>query len=447
MTKMIADLSAGDYDRALTAAYQSSGVDEQQRRWAQFLGRAAAHPFLQPSAADGDAPLRLFRAPGRSEIGGNHTDHNHGLAIVGTLTADIIAVVRQRADRVVRIHNLDTDRTAEIDCAASLAPQGGERGSSTALIRGVAAALDRHGLKLHGFDALTISAVAAGGGLSSSAAFESLVATTLYHLADQTPALSIIDLAKVGQYAENEYFGKPCGLEDQIGSLNGGVTQIDFEHFDTIDLQQIQIDFADHGLQLAVVDSKEDHAELTEHYAAIPAEMHAIAADYGATVLRTISRDRVIDAVPRLRAVHGDRAVLRALHFYRECERVRAQVQALRHGDMEAFIRLVRASGASSWMWLQNCINPRAGDGRTQAMALVLALTEEFITTAGVAKHAACRVHGGGFAGAIQLYLPAEQTAAYKGYISTQIGADVYLPLRISPCGAGEIALNNRIRV
>lgn len=442
IAETIATIGAGHYDAALTAAYQPSGLDGQRQRWTQFLERAATHPFLQPSTDNSTASPRLFRAPGRSEIGGNHTDHNHGLAIVGTLTTDIIAVARRRTDRVVRIHNLDTDHTAEIDYAASSAPLTAERGSSAALIRGVAAALDRYGMRLHGFDALTTSAVTAGGGLSSSAAFESLVAKIFHHLANQTPALSVIDLAKAGQYAENEYFGKPCGLEDQIGSLNGGITQIDFENFNAIDLQQIQIDFADYGLQLAVVDSKEDHAELTEHYAAIPAEMRAIAADYGAEVLRAVGRDRIIGDAPRLRTAYGDRAVLRALHFFRECERVQAKVAALRHGNMQAFTRLVRASGASSWMWLQNCIVPDTGGGRTQAMAMVLALTEEFIAATGVADHAACRVHGGGFAGAIQLYLPLEQTAAYQEYIAKQIGSGVYLPLRISPYGAGEIVPN-----
>jgi len=435
-------LAGGDYDASLARAYSRAQVTEQRTRWNTLLQRAAQHPFFR----DSPHPPRLFRSPGRTEIGGNHTDHNHGLAIVGTLCSDIIAVVAPRTDHLIRIHNLDRDTTDEIDCGTQ-APIEAEKGTSAALVRGVVAALAHHQVEPHGFDALTTSDVAEGGGLSSSAAFESLVAVIEYTLRGGAPPLSVIDLAKAGQYAENEYFGKPCGLEDQIGALNGGITQIDFADFDAIKLEQRAVDFAEHALQLAVVDSKESHADLTAEYAAIPYEMKAIASHYQKETLRDVVYAEVIADAARLRALHGDRALLRALHFFRENERVRAQIAALRAGDMRRFLELVRQSGYSSWMWAQNCI-PH-GRVREQAYAYALAVSEAYFAQKGIAERAACRVHGGGFAGTIQLFLPQEEAAGYKHYIEQCIAPDVYLPLHISLQGAGEIVAmddNNKLR-
>ena len=483
----------GAYDAELAAIYHRAGLDEQRRRWNDLLQRAATHALFAHTddfaRHEDRRTVRLFRSPGRTEIGGNHTDHNHGLAIVGTLCSDIIAAVAPRDDGRICIHNLDRDRTVEI-ALTSLDAVPSERGDSAALVRGVAAALRRHGVVPRGFDALTTSAVAEGGGLSSSAAFESLVAVILQAIGgddnggdsrsgsdgdrdvtggrdgtgnsddgdrhavagsdsdgnarpfDIARTLSVIDLAKAGQYAENEYFGKPCGLEDQIGSLNGGMTQIDFADFDNIDLQRLDIDFSAYGLQLAMVDSGESHADLTEHYAAIPTEMRRVAAHYGKQVLRDVERAKIIADLPQLRAAHGDRSMLRALHFFRENDRVRRQIDALRNGDIERFLHLVGQSGRSSWMWLQNCIVPGRSD--EQGLAYTLAITDEFIADAGVQRRAACRVHGGGFAGAVQVYIPIDHSAAYRAYIERHVGRDAYLPLRISPVGAGEIALTNR---
>ena len=422
----------GAYDAQLVAAYYRANLPTQRLRWGTLLQTAARHPLFR----DCTGVPRLFRSPGRSEIGGNHTDHNHGLAIVGTLCSDIIAVVVPRNDMRIRIHNLDDECTVDIS-GTSHTRLPTERGTSAALVRGVAAALHRHQVTLRGFDALTTSSVAEGGGLSSSAAFESLVTMILYRLSNAPPPLSIIDLAKVGQYAENEYFGKPCGLEDQIGTLNGGITQIDFAHFDDIKLQQLHIDFATHNLQLAVVDSQESHSALTEHYAAIPAEMKAIAAHYGKEVLRDVTREQVVDNATVLRAKYGDRAIMRALHFFRENERVHAQIAALRNGNIELLLQLVQQSGHSSWMLLQNCIVP--GRVRTQAMAYALAITDEFILANNIETRAACRIHGGGFAGAIQVYIPHAQCDAYRTYIEAHLAPGVYLPLQISPHGTSEI--------
>ena len=222
--------------------------------------------------------------------------------------------------------------------------------------------------------------------------------------ATASPPLALVAQAKIGQFAENTYFGKPSGLEDQLASLAGGVTAIDFEDFDNITMRSLSVDFSRHGLQMAVVDSGDSHTSLTAHYAAVATEMRDIAQHFSQPVLRNITEAQYLESIPQLRAKHGDRAVLRALHYFTENERVLQQEQALGGGDMGRFLELVSESGRSSWMLCQNCIVP--GSDRGQAMALTLAMTARFIDTHGLRARSACRVHGGGFAGAIQLYLP-----------------------------------------
>ncbi len=429
----------------LREIYGTGAVDSERQRWIDLLGAGGGVDGVD--GGETPARWRLFRGPGRTEIAGNHTDHNHGRVLVGTLTADIIAAVRPRGgDRRVRIADA-SGVLVDIDIS-DLAPQASERESSAALVRGVAAGLDEAGAApLVGFDALTATTLPIGAGLSSSAAFESLVVVILLALAAEQgaatapPSLPLVAQAKIGQFAENTYFGKPSGLEDQLASLAGGVTAIDFKDFDNITMRSLSVDFSRHGLQMAVVDSGDSHTSLTAHYAAVATEMRDIAQHFSQPVLRNITEAQYLESIPQLRAKHGDRAVLRALHYFTENERVLQQEQALGGGDMGRFLELVSESGRSSWMLCQNCIVP--GSDRGQAMALTLAMTARFIDTHGLRARSACRVHGGGFAGAIQLYLPrGGAMAQYREFITAALGGrDALLPLTVSPVGAVEIPL------
>ena len=424
LTEKVAD---GALDTELTTLYGSAQCEMQRHRWLKLLQEVAPHLS--------ERQCTLFRAPGRSEIGGNHTDHNHGKVLVGTIDVDIIAVVSPRTDRRIMIHNCDDQSLVEIE-TSQLEPRAREQGTSAALVRGVTAALETAGVTISGFEAFTSATLPLGQGLSSSAAFEALIGVILQRFGDHH--IPLIELAKAGQYAENRYFGKPCGLEDQIGALSGGLTTIDFEDFEAIRLQRLEINFNDWDLQLAVVDSHSSHASLTPHYAAIPTEMHTIAQHFGHKTLRPLTEAQLLREIPALRR-YGDRAILRALHYFRENMRVQEQIKALQEKNIARFLSLVCQSGFSSWMLLQNCIVP--GESQQQGMALALAATEDFIHQRTLTTQAACRVHGGGFAGAIQVYLPRGVVEEYRSYIETMIAPQVFLPIMLSPRGAGELRL------
>ena len=430
ITDYIARIENGIIDQPLKKIYSPERIGLHRQRWKTLLEAARTRGVARSS------PLYLFRSPGRTEISGNHTDHNHGITLVATIEADIIASVSPRTDRVVTIHNLHDD-TITVDLT-DLSVVESERGRPAALVRGVAAALQAKGVRLHGFDAATASRIPVGKGLSSSAAFESLLAT-IWHSLDTATPLSSIELAKAGQFAENNYFGKPCGLEDQLGSLCGGITKIDFANFDAIHLQKLTVDFADYHLQLAVVTGTESHAELTPHYAAIPEEMHLIASHFGQSVLRDVPWPQFMGNIALLRRRYGDRAVLRSLHFYRENERVQAQNDALIEKRIADFLALVNQSGYSSWTMLQNCVVPEST--RTQEVAVAQSFIRDFIVQHNLQREAACRIHGGGFAGAVQVYMPSAMVPQFRLYIESIVGSDTFLPLSISPLGATEIAV------
>lgn len=416
--------------RAIAQIYPHAQSEQQIQRWMQLVERGK--DFLKS-----DGPYYLFRSPGRSELSGNHTDHNHGMVLVATLEADIIACVTRRADTWIKRYNCDDGQQFAID-GNDLKVKQAEVGTSNALVRGVAAAMSDANIPVQGCNIVSSAQLPAGKGLSSSAAFELLIATILNRLSG-APSLSAIELAKAGQYAENRFFGKPCGLEDQIGSASGGVTWIDFENSHAIRLQQIAVDFAADNIQLGVVDCNASHSELTPHYAQIPAEMKMVAQHFGHTVLRALSVERIQDEIVALRDAYGDRAVLRSMHFFRENQRVQQQVATLQDRNIAAFLALVRQSGRSSWMLLQNCTIPQAS--MQQEMALVLNMTEDYMRAHNVAQRAACRVHGGGFAGAIQVYLPNAEIDEYIPYIENIIGKAAWYPLHISPIGATELVV------
>ena len=371
-----------------------------------------------------------FSAPGRTELGGNHTDHQRGCVLAAAVELETTAEVMLNGTDIIRVFS---EGYAPVEVALDdLAVHAGEENTTAALVRGVAAAFVERGAELQGFDAHVRSNVLPGSGLSSSAAFEVLMGTILNELFFHK-SLSTAEVARIGQYAENVYFGKPCGLMDQMASAVGGMVFIDFEYPACPIVERIDFDLAAAGYALCIIDTGADHADLTAEYAAIPGEMKQICAYFGKDVLRQVSQEKFFAALPQLRGRVPDRAILRAMHFYRENERVEQQVQALRAGDVDEFLRLVRQSGRSSWMYLQN-ITP-AGAVEQQAVAVALALCEELLDGRG-----ACRVHGGGFAGTVQAFVPLDGLENFRTGIEAVLGAGKCHVLQIRAAGGVRLA-------
>ena len=350
-----------------------------------------------------DAETLLFSTPGRTELGGNHTDHQHGHGLAASVNLDTIACVVPNNSQTIRIKSRH-HRLAEVDLS-DLSVKKEETGNSVSLLRGVAARLTQLGYTMGGFDAYTTTRVLRGSGLSSSAAFEVLTATIMNQLFCGG-ALSSTELAKVGQYAENVYFGKPCGLMDQMACATGGVIVIDFKDPDNPDLRRVQVDLSRFGHALCIIDTRASHADLTADYAAITQEMRQVAACFGREILRDVSFDQFRESLATVRATCGDRAALRAYHFFRDDQRVLLECDDLEKGDFDTFLHHVRQSGRSSFMYLQNVSNYR--ESRSQPVALLLALAEDLLEGRG-----ACRVHGGGFAGTIQAFVPLDILSSF----------------------------------
>ncbi len=354
----------------------------------------------------------LFSAPGRTELGGNHTDHQRGCVLAAAVELETTAEVTLNGIDTIRVFS---EGYAPVEVRLDdLEVHGGEENTTAALVRGVAAAFAERGAALQGFDAHVRSNVLPGSGLSSSAAFEVLMGTILNELFFDK-SLSPAEVARIGQYAENVYFGKPCGLMDQMASAVGGMVFIDFQYPACPIVERIDFDLAAAGYALCIIDSGADHADLTAEYTAIPGEMKQICNYFGKEVLRQVAKEDFFAALPQLRGRVPDRAVLRAIHFYHENDRVERQVQALRMGDVEEFLHLVRQSGRSSWMYLQN-ITP-AGAVEQQAVAVALALCEELLDGRG-----ACRVHGGGFAGTVQAFVPLDALENFRTGVESVLG-------------------------
>ena len=369
-------------------------------------------------------------APGRTEIGGNHTDHQRGSALAAAVGIDVRCDAAPNGGDVI---NLVSEGHGS--CAVDLrepGPRPDERGRSAALIRGVAAWFARSGYQIGGFDARVSSRVPEGAGLSSSAAFEVAVGGVLSHLFNGG-RVRPEHLALAGQYAENVYFGKPSGLMDQMASAVGGCVLMDFADPEKPVLTPVAFDPGKHGYALCVTDTKSSHAGLTAHYAAITGEMRAVAEYFGVKYLSEVDAAAFNAEIPRLRAVTGDRAVLRAMHFFGEDARVKKQAAALSRGDMDEFLKLVNESGRSSAMLLQNIY---AGPGE-QGVALALALSGRALA----GTYGARRVHGGGFAGAVQAYVPCDLLPRYRDAIDAVFGAGSCLELRVRKegCVAAEI--------
>ncbi len=367
----------------------------------------------------------IFSAPGRTEIGGNHTDHQHGCVLAAAVNLETVANVTLNDTNTIIIRS---EGYSEVSvCLDDLTVHPEEANTTAALVRGVAAAFAQCGAKLEGFDAAIHSTVLPGSGLSSSAAFEVLIGTILNELFFDKK-LSPIEIAQIGQYAENAYFGKPCGLMDQMASSVGGMVYIDFENSEHPVVEKIDFDFQTEGYDLCIIDSGADHADLTDEYAAIPRELKELCRFFGKEYLRQIPEAAFMAALPELRKAVSDRAILRAMHIYRENDRVNAQAKALKAKDIDSFLRLVTESGHSSWMYLQN-IYP-AGAVHKQPVAFALALCDSLLCGEG-----AYRVHGGGFAGTVQAFVPHHMLDGFKEAVEAGLGKGTCHVLNVRPYG------------
>ena len=407
-------------------------------------------PISAPGVALRDFPelsgdIRLFSAPGRTELGGNHTDHNHGKVIAASIHLDALAAVAPRSDKLAIFRSIGNPYPypdAVVDLTKT-DPQEGDVGTINGIIRGIGAEFARRGIAVPGFTAVVDSAVKAGAGLSSSAAMEALVCRIFSSLsgADVAP----LELAKMGQYAENRYFGKPSGLMDQIACMHGGVVAIDFENPEYPRIEPIYFDLGYIGYTLCVVDTGGSHADLAEDYASIPREMQGVAGFFGKAVLRELRQNEVMEKAGEIRKQLGDRALLRALHYFSENKRVDSMAQILRNKNslldrqeqqsvLGRFFALVNESGSSSWRLLQNIYSTT--NTADQGIALALTLTRIFFPNT-----SASRVHGGGFAGTIQAYIPASSLDFYRNEMEAVFGPGAVTPLQIRSAGAIELAL------
>lgn len=373
--------------------------------------------------------VHLFSAPGRSEIGGNHTDHQRGCALGAAVDLDVVAVVAFHEEGVIRLYSEGYDMT-EIDLA-DLDVHENEKGKSIAIVRGIAARFAQMGVKIGGFDAYSVSDVLSGSGLSSSAAFETLVGTIIDVQYNDGKA-GEIEIAKIGQYAENVYFGKGSGLLDQMVCSVGGFVFLDFRDAEQPVVEKHSFDFAKAGYNLCITDTKGSHSDLTDDYVAVPSEMKQVAAYFGKEVLREVDEKEFFQAIPALRGKCSDRAILRAMHFFGENNRAIAEADALDRGDLERFFTLYHQSADSSADLLQNLYATKKP--LEQGIPLAIAVSKSVL-----GNDASVRVHGGGFAGTIQAFVPLDQTEAYREKMDALFGAGSCYVLRIRPVGGVKI--------
>lgn len=417
--ELLQELSSGGLRGRLSQVYGAGAAEAAVRLRELVLEYAGTFP------CDESADTWLFSTPGRTELGGNHTDHQHGRVLAASVNLDALACAAPNGTAVIRI--LSEGYPMLEVTLSDLIPDERERDSSAALVRGVAAKISSLGYTVGGFDAYVSSNVLGGSGLSSSAAYEVMVGVIISHLFCHD-ALSAVQLAQIGQYAENVYFGKPCGLMDQMASAVGSAVAIDFADIENPKVHKVDYDFTKSGHALCIIDTGADHADLTDEYAAIPFEMGAVAAFFGKTVLRDVPEREFRASIPQLRGKVGDRAVLRAIHFFAEDKRAAGEADALDAGDFARFLRIAEQSGHSSYMYLQNiycALHPKE-----QAVAIALAAAEDALAGEGM-----CRVHGGGFAGTIQAFVPLARLDAFRERMEETLGKGRCMVLSIRPEG------------
>ncbi len=407
----------------LRRLYGKEALPAQKQRLLRLCG------LMDPLVSPGEE-IHVLSVPGRTELGGNHTDHNHGRVLAAAVHLDTLAIAAKTNDTMVELtsEGFPDKITLKLD---TLEPLTKEKNTTAGLVRGVAAGLKERGHAIGGFKGVISGEIPVGGGLSSSASLEVLFVLILDHLYNGGK-VPVIEAARIARYAENNFFGKPCGLMDQLACAAGGIAAIDFADPAAPRLTTIRAGFREHGYALAVVNTGGGHADLTADYAAIPTEMRAVAAALGKTYCAELSERSLLAALSALREQTGDRALLRAFHFLAESRRVQSQAAFLSAGKIKQYLDLVNESGGSSWMLLQNCYTTAAPD--RQPIPLALTMTRKFLGEDG-----ACRVHGGGFAGTIQVYIPIERFAAYTAYMEAVFGKGSVIPLQIRGDGALKI--------
>ena len=417
-------LLGGGMDEVLIHVYGKDAVSAQKARYAKAIDEFAAI-----YGADRDA--ELYSVAGRSELSGNHTDHNFGCVVAASIDLDIIAVASPREDSVIRVKSGGFPEDV-VDFSVYNAPVAEKFGSSESIIAGMCAGFIKDGYAIGGFDAYTTSNVFKGSGLSSSAAFEDMIGNILSHIYNGGK-VDNVEIAKLAQYAENEFFGKPCGLMDQVACAVGGIVAIDFADPKSPVVSKVDFDISAQGYNLCIVDTGGNHADLTDDYASVPAEMKAVAAHFSAAALRQVDEAAFRAEIPALREKVGDRAILRALHFFAENKRVALQKAALESGDLDGFFENVIASGRSSFCYLQNVYTCK--NLSEQGLSLALCLAEGYLS----GKRAAWRVHGGGFAGTIQAFVPSSEVEGYRALMDSVFGEGKCIVLRIRPVGAVKV--------
>ena len=424
-SEMKKHIANGGIDSVITHIYGEAALEGQKIRYTKAIDEFAA-------IYGADREISLYSVAGRSELSGNHTDHNHGCVVAASIDLDIIAVASARADKVIRIKSEGFPEDV-VDADVYTAPVNEKFGTSESIIAGMCAAFKNNGLEVGGFDAYTTSNVLKGSGLSSSAAFEDMVGNILSHMYNGGK-VDNVEIAKMAQFSENVFFGKPCGLMDQVACAAGGIVAIDFADPKSPIIDKLDFDISAQGYNLCIVNTGGNHADLTDDYASVPAEMKSVAAHFGKKVLREVDETAFAKDIPALREKVGDRAILRALHFFNENKRVAKQKAALKASDLDAFFAEVIASGRSSFCYLQNVYTTK--NLTEQGLSLALCLADGYLS----GKRAAFRVHGGGFAGTIQAFIHESDVEGFRAIMDSVFGEGKCIVLRIRPEGAVRIA-------
>ncbi len=416
---VIKEINLGKLDERIIDIYEDKALLEiQKNRYLKLLNEF--------KKMYGNCDINIVSSPGRTEICGNHTDHQNGIVLAGAINLDILAVASKSDDDKISI--ITDGRNLEKININLLEKSKSHDASSEAIVKGVVYRLKSLGYKIGGFNACITSDVLIGSGLSSSAAFENLIGIIISSLYNDGK-IEPVELAKAGQYAEKEYYGKPCGLMDQMASSIGGLVSIDFKNKDNIDYNRIELDLSKHNSCLCIIDTKASHEGLTNEYSAIPNEMNKIANHYDTLKLRDVDEEVFYKDIIILREKYGDRAVLRAMHFFEENKRVNKCVEALKESDFIKFKSIVKSSGDSSFKYLQNIFSQN--NINEQSMSIALFMTEKIL-----GDHGVCRVHGGGFAGTIQAFVDEEYVHTYKQNIENVFGEGICLILKIRKYGA-----------
>ena len=417
------EFKSNKHNQLLEDLYEDASlVDYQKDRYANALDK-----FIE---LYGDENISIYSAAGRSEISGNHTDHQHGCVLAGSINLDAIGVVARQDDVINVVSDSFNIKPIYLN---DLDKKDEEEGTSEGLIRGVVSKLKELGYNIGGFKAFITSDVLVGAGLSSSAAFETIIGTIIDGLYNDM-SIDMVTIAKVGQYAENVYFGKPCGLMDQCASSVGALIHIDFKDNDHPVVEKVDVDFSSFHHSLCIVDVHASHADLTDDYAAIPTEMKEVAHFFGKEFLREVSEEEFKAHIPELREKMSDRCVIRALHFFKEDARVEKAVSALKNNDFDTFKSVIKSSGDSSYKYLQNIYSNH--DETNQAVSIALGLSEDILGDKGV-----CRVHGGGFAGTIQAFVEDDYVETYKTEIEKYFGEGSCHILKVRKYGGKKVEL------